>query len=186
MAGARAIRYVAAQAARLGGVVVSGSAAHAATPPRPVGGSGGTDGPQLWGQKGDGKDETTASTALAREAVVERKTEEMSGSGNGGSRGGTRQTQIDRCDRPCHVHPVVWPSWPARRSDTLRTRRAISSFLPPIHRPPSPLTPVSDCTVPCSYMVHPGYAYPSALLWVDLPFNKVGPCQNKRPSNVIP
>ena len=37
-------------------------------------------------------------------------TEEVSGSGNGGSRGGTRQTQIDRCDRPCRVHPVVWPS----------------------------------------------------------------------------
>ena len=50
------IRNVATQAARLGGVAVSGSAAHAATPPRPVGGSGVTaDGVQLMGTKGGRK-----------------------------------------------------------------------------------------------------------------------------------
>ena len=31
----------------------------------------------------------------------------------------------------------------------------------------------------CTYAVRPGYAYPSALLWVDLLINKVGPCQKK-------
>ena len=48
------------------------------------------------------------------------------------------------------------------------THRILSPLLP-VYRPPLPHTLVSDCTVPCSYMVHPGYAYPSALLWVDLP-----------------
>ena len=30
----------------------------------------------------------------------------------------------------------------------------------------------------CTYAVRSGYAYPSALLWVDPLINKVGPCQN--------
>ena len=34
---------------------------------------------------------------------------------------------------------------------------------------PLPTSPVSDCTVPCHVMVHPEYAYSSALLWADLP-----------------
>ena len=36
-------------------------------------------------------------------------------------------------------------------------------------RAPTPTFPVSDCTVPCHVMVHPEYAYSSALLWADLP-----------------
>jgi tetratricopeptide (TPR) repeat protein len=34
--------------------------------------------------------------------------------------------------------------------------------------PPLPLPLVSDCPVPCHVMVHPEYAYSSALLWADL------------------
>ena len=48
-------------------------------------------------------------------------------------------------------------------------------YLPP---PPSPITPLMPhYLVLCPYAVRPGYAYPSALLWVDLLINKVGPCQ---------
>ena len=31
----------------------------------------------------------------------------------------------------------------------------------------------------CTYAVRSGYAYPSALLWVDPLINKVGPCQKE-------
>ena len=48
-------------------------------------------------------------------------------------------------------------------------------YLPP---PPSPIIPLMPhYLVLCPYAVRPGYAYPSALLWVDLLINKVGPCQ---------
>ena len=40
-------------------------------------------------------------------------------------------------------------------------------YFPP--RAPTSTSPVSDCTVPCHVMVHPEYAYSSALLWADLP-----------------
>ena len=66
---------------------------------------------------------------------------------------------------------------PALRACSDATHHTLPPRIP-VYRPPFPRTPVSDCTVPCRYVVHPGYAYPSALLWVDLPFNKVGPCQN--------
>ena len=38
------------------------------------------------------------------------------------------------------------------------------------------------CLALCTYAVRSGYAYPSALLWVDLLINKVGPCQKKLPA----
>ena len=53
-------------------------------------------------------------------------------------------------------------------------RRQNESILLPhllVYRPPLPHTLVSDCTVPCRYVVHSGYmyAYPMhALLWADL------------------
>ena len=76
----------------------------------------------------------------------------------------------DRSSRPSlPCPPEVWPSQPARRSEPTRTRPTISHSPPPRLSPPTSTHPlVSDCTVPCRYVVHPGYAYPSALLWADL------------------
>ena len=76
----------------------------------------------------------------------------------------------DRSSRPSlPCPPEVWPSQPARRSEPTRTRPNISHSPPPHLSPPTSTHPlVSDCTVPCRYVVHPGYAYPSALLWADL------------------
>ena len=76
----------------------------------------------------------------------------------------------DRSSRPSlPCPPEVWPSQPAQRSEPTRTRPTISHSPPPRLSPPTSTHPlVSDCTVPCRYVVHPGYAYPSALLWADL------------------
>ena len=86
----------------------------------------------------------------------------------------------DRSSRPSLPYPPeVWPSQPARRSERAysdATHRILLPYLP-VYRPPLPHTLVSDCTVPCRYVVHTGYAYPSALLWADLLSNKVGPSQ---------
>ena len=43
----------------------------------------------------------------------------------------------------------------------------------------SPVCPTAPYHAECRVMVHPEYAYSSALLWADLP-NKVGPCQKKK------
>ena len=65
----------------------------------------------------------------------------------------------------CDVEPPI-PAWSAARSRTYITK--------PVSVPASPLSPapipsrVSDCPVPCGYVVHPEYAYSSTLLWVDL------------------
>ena len=111
------------------------------------------------------------------------------GSGRAGNRGdvGERERRLARGDT-ANADRSLRPSLPCPPScvavlarPTLRHTSDATSYLfilTPHSSPPSPLTPVSDCTVPCSYMVHPGYAYPSTLLWVDLSFNKVGPCQS--------
>ena len=44
-----------------------------------------------------------------------------------------------------------------------------SPITTPEARAPTSTSPVSDCTVPCHVMVHPKYAYSSALLRADLP-----------------
>ena len=64
----------------------------------------------------------------------------------------------------------------ALRAYSDATHRILVHHLP-VYRPPLPHTLVSDCTVPRRYVVHSGYAYPSALLWADLLINKVGPYQ---------
>ena len=105
-------------------------------------------------------------------------TADVPGSAEGASHEGTWQTQIDLHDRPCCVHPrcgrLSLPGAPS-----LLGRDPPYFILPylPVYRPPLPHTLVSDCTVPCRYVVHTGYAYPSALLWADLLSNKVGPSQ---------
>ena len=104
----------------------------------------------------------------------------MCRSAEGASHEGTWQTQIDLRDRPCRIHPrcghLSRPGAPS-----LLGRDPPYFILPylPVYRPPLPHTLVSDCTVPCRYVVHTGYAYPSALLWADLLSNKVGPSQSK-------
>ena len=67
----------------------------------------------------------------------------------------------DRSSRPSlPCPPEVWPSQPARRSEPTRTRPTVSHSPPPRLSPPTSTHPlVSDCTVPCRYVVHPGYAY---------------------------
>ena len=62
---------------------------------------------------------------------------------------------------------VAISACPALRAYSDATHRILLPHLP-VYRPPLPHTLVSDCTVPCRYVVHPGYAYPSALLWADL------------------
>ena len=100
--------------------------------------------------------------------------EEVDDGGCAGVRGGrlTRgdMANADRSSRPSlPCPPEVWPSQPARRSEPTRTRPTISHSPPPRLSPPTSTHPlVSDCTVPCRYVVHTGYAYPSALLWADL------------------
>ena len=74
---------------------------------------------------------------------------------------------------------VAISACPALRAYSDATHRILLPYLP-VYRPPLPHTLVSDCTVPCRYVVHTGYAYPSALLWADLLSNKVGPSQNIR------
>ena len=72
---------------------------------------------------------------------------------------------------------VAISACPALRAYSDATHRILLPYLP-VYRPPLPHTLVSDCTVPCRYVVHTGYAYPSALLWADLLSNKVGPSQS--------
>ena len=95
-------------------------------------------------------------------------TADVPGSAEGASHEGTWQTQIDLHDRPCRVHPrcgrLSLPGAPS----LLGRDPPYSPSPPPRLSPPLPHTLVSDCTVPCRYVVHPGYAYPSALLWADL------------------
>ena len=106
-------------------------------------------------------------------------TADVPGSAEGASHEGTWQTQIDLHDRPCRVHPRCGHlACPALRAYSDATHHTLPPRIP-VYRPPFPRTPVSDCTVPCRYVVHPGYAYPSALFWVGLLFNKAGPCQKK-------
>ena len=83
-----------------------------------------------------------------------------------------QQTQIDPRDRPCCVHPAgeVRPACPVPRTHFGHHLPYTASLLPYYHpRTPTSTSPVSDCTVPCHGMVHPEYAYSSALLWADLP-----------------
>ena len=96
-------------------------------------------------------------------------TAEVPGSAEGASHEGTWQTQIDLHDRPCRVHPrcgrLSLPGAPS----LLGRDQPYSPSPPPRLSPPTSTHPlVSDCTVPCRYVVHSGYAYPSALLWADL------------------
>ena len=92
-----------------------------------------------------------------------------------------RYTQIDPSDRPCRRRWVGLPAPPPSRS---RGHAAAAShvvghptslYLPPSPPPIFPLMP--HYLVLCTYAVRSGYAYPSALLWVDPLINKVGPCQ---------
>ena len=63
---------------------------------------------------------------------------------------------------------VAVSACPALRAYSDATNH-ISFTTPPRLSPPTSTHPlVSDCTVPCRYVVHSGYAYPSALLWADL------------------
>ena len=93
-----------------------------------------------------------------------------------------RYTQIDPSDRPCRRRWVGLPAPYPLEVGVLRPRRftpwaTLHLYLPP---PPLPIIPLMPhYLVLCTYAVRPGYAYPSALLWVDPLINKVGPCQNK-------
>jgi hypothetical protein len=67
------------------------------------------------------------------------------------------------------------PACPPHRCPVQRTHSG-ATYRAPLLRspattpmPPPPLPLVSDCPVPCHVMVHPEYAYSSALLWADLP-----------------
>ena len=78
---------------------------------------------------------------------------------------------VDR-DRPCRIHPAgeVCPACPVPRTHFGHHLPYTTPPLPYYHpRAPTPTSPVSDCTVPCHVVVHPEYAYSSALLWADLP-----------------
>ena len=83
-----------------------------------------------------------------------------------------RYTQIDPRDRPCRIHPAgeVCPACPVPRTH-FGHHLPYTTPPPPYYHPraPTSTSPVSDCTVPCHVMVHPEYAYSSALLWADLP-----------------
>ena len=81
--------------------------------------------------------------------------------------GMVRQTQIDPRDRPCCIHPAgeVRPACPVPRTHFGHHLPYTAPPLPYYHpRAPTSTSPVSDCTVPCHVMVHPEYAYSSALL----------------------
>ena len=81
-----------------------------------------------------------------------------------------RQTQIDPRDRPCRIHPAgeVCPACPVPRTHFGHHLPYTTPPLPYYHpRAPTSTSPVSDCTVPCHVMVHPEYAYSSALLWEE-------------------
>ena len=111
----------------------------------------------------------------------------------GESAGGTMVAVVyaDRSVRPSLPPPPDGPTCalPFRRW-ILRPRCFFTPcavphlYLPP---PPSPITPLMPhYLVLCPYAVRPGYAYPSALLWVDLLINKVGPCQTTTSRRVFP
>ena len=98
-----------------------------------------------------------------------------------------RYTQIDPSDRPCRRRWVGLPAPYPLGVGVLRPRRltpwaTIHLYLPPSPFPIFPIMP--HYLVLCTYAVRSGYAYPSALLWVDPLINKVGPCQKKRSSRV--
>ena len=91
-----------------------------------------------------------------------------------------RYTQIDPSDRPCRRRWVGLPAPHLLGVGVLRPRRltpwaTLHLYLLPSPLPIFPLMP--HYLVLCTYAVRPGYAYPSALLWVDPLINKVGPCQ---------
>ena len=80
----------------------------------------------------------------------------------------------DRSSRPSLPYPPRWRGLPRLPGapDPFRGHHLpyTAPPLPYYHpRAPTSTSPVSDCTVPCHVMVHPEYAYSSALLWADLP-----------------
>ena len=88
----------------------------------------------------------------------------------------------DRSERPSLPPPLGGPACalPSRsRGPAAAAFHAVGH--PTSLSTPTPITHhpsnASDYLVLCTYAVRPGYAYPSALLWVDLLVNKVGPCQ---------
>ena len=79
----------------------------------------------------------------------------------------------DRSSRPSLPYTPSYEVCPACPVPRTRFGHHLPYTTPPLPhyypRAPTPTSPVSDCTVPCHVMVHPEYAYSSALLWADLP-----------------
>ena len=82
------------------------------------------------------------------------------------SRGGA--ANADRSSRPSLLYPPRWrgpPRLPGAPNPLGHYLPYTTPPLPDYHpRAPTSTSPVSDCTVPCRVMVHPEYAYSSALL----------------------
>ena len=105
--------------------------------------------------------------------VGDRKGENVSGRA-GISRGGLTQGGHGKRRSIFATVPAVptlgvWSTQPARRSEPVRTQPTVFRSSAPHTLPPTSTHILSDCTVPCHDVVHSGYAYPSALLWADLP-----------------
>ena len=100
-----------------------------------------------------------------------KKSADMPGSAEGASRRGN-MANADRSSRPSLPRPpreCGRPSLPG--APNLFGRSSPYSDPPlPIHHPPLPhiYCPTAPYQ-PCRHVVHSGYAYPSALLWADLP-----------------
>ena len=94
------------------------------------------------------------------------------GGGGGNLAGGSSKRRSILATVP--AAPTL-PACPPHRCPVQRTHSGATCRAPLLRSPattpmpPLPLPLVSDCPVPCRVMVHPEYAYSSALLWADLP-----------------